>query len=59
MHIPDARDTAGYSRNIEDVGGIDICFGGIGINGHIAFNEALDSILTAHLESVKKRSPEK
>ncbi len=42
MHIPDARDTAAYSRAIEDVGGIDICFGGIGINGHIAFNEALD-----------------
>ena len=42
MHIPNARDTAGYSGAIEDVGGIDICFGGIGINGHIAFNEALD-----------------
>ena len=42
MHVPNARDTAGYSRAIEDVGGIDICFGGIGINGHIAFNEALD-----------------
>jgi glucosamine-6-phosphate deaminase len=42
MHIPDARDTAAYSAAIEKVGGIDICFGGIGINGHIAFNEALD-----------------
>ena len=42
MHIPDARDTAAYSRTIEGLGGIDICFGGIGINGHIAFNEALD-----------------
>ncbi len=42
MHIPDARYTAAYSRTIEGVGGIDICFGGIGINGHIAFNEALD-----------------
>jgi glucosamine-6-phosphate deaminase len=42
MHIPNARDTAGYSAAIKAVGGIDICFGGIGINGHIAFNEALD-----------------
>ena len=42
MHIPDARDTAAYSAAIDRVGGIDICFGGIGINGHIAFNEALD-----------------
>ncbi|HEX8521226.1 MAG TPA: glucosamine-6-phosphate isomerase [Tepidisphaeraceae bacterium] len=24
---------------IEDRGGVDVCFGGIGINGHIAFNE--------------------
>ena len=25
---------------IEKLGGVDICFGGIGINGHVAFNEA-------------------
>ncbi len=42
MHVPDARKTAEFSRAIEAVGGIDLCFGGIGINGHIAFNEALD-----------------
>jgi glucosamine-6-phosphate deaminase len=42
MHVPDARDTAAYSAAIEAAGGIDICFGGIGINGHVAFNEALD-----------------
>ncbi|MEG2524586.1 MAG: glucosamine-6-phosphate isomerase, partial [Oscillospiraceae bacterium] len=24
---------------IADLGGVDICFGGLGINGHIAFNE--------------------
>ena len=39
MHIPDARDPAAYTKLIESVGGIDVCFGGIGINGHIAFNE--------------------
>lgn len=42
MHIPNARNPAAYTKAIEDVGGIDVCFGGIGINGHIAFNEALD-----------------
>ncbi len=26
-------------EKIQEIGGIDICFGGIGINGHIAFNE--------------------
>lgn len=25
---------------IKELGGVDICFGGIGINGHLAFNEA-------------------
>jgi len=28
-------------EKIKSVGGVDICFGGIGINGHVAFNEAL------------------
>lgn len=38
-----------HLTHIEDVilehGGVDICFGGIGINGHVAFNEA-DNTLT-------------
>jgi len=42
MHVPDARKAAEFSRAIEVVGGIDLCFGGIGINDHLAFNEALD-----------------
>ena len=29
---------------IEKLGGVDICFGGIGINGHVAFNEASDTM---------------
>ena len=37
--FPDPDDLELVSRKIEEVGGIDICFGGIGINGHIAFNE--------------------
>lgn len=54
MHIPNARDTAAYSRAIEEAGGIDICFGGIGINGHIAFNEALDYWELMSNEAFKK-----
>lgn len=42
MHIPDARDPTSYTKIIEEAGGIDICFGGIGLNGHIAFNEPLN-----------------
>lgn len=37
--FPDPHDLDAVPRQIEQVGGIDVCFGGIGINGHIAFNE--------------------
>lgn len=37
--FPIPEDLEFVSRRIEEVGGVDICFGGIGINGHIAFNE--------------------
>jgi glucosamine-6-phosphate deaminase len=37
--FPDPADLDALPRRIEAVGGIDVCFGGIGINGHIAFNE--------------------
>ncbi len=39
--FPDPQDLEALPRRIEDVGGVDIAFGGIGINGHIAFNEAM------------------
>lgn len=38
--FPDPHDTKNIARAIEKLGKIDICFGGIGINGHLAFNEA-------------------
>jgi predicted dehydrogenase/6-phosphogluconolactonase/glucosamine-6-phosphate isomerase/deaminase len=37
--FPDPRDPDAIGRLIERRGGVDACFGGIGINGHIAFNE--------------------
>ncbi|MCA9079783.1 MAG: glucosamine-6-phosphate isomerase, partial [Planctomycetaceae bacterium] len=37
--FPDPRQLEAISRWIADWGGVDTCFGGIGINGHIAFNE--------------------
>lgn len=37
--FPDPQDVDGVQRLIEQRGGVDACFGGIGINGHIAFNE--------------------
>jgi glucosamine-6-phosphate deaminase len=37
--FPDPRDPAAIGRLIAQRGGVDACYGGIGINGHIAFNE--------------------
>lgn len=37
--FPDPQDPEAVSRLIESRGGVDACFGGIGINGHFAFNE--------------------
>ncbi|MGN1313546.1 MAG: glucosamine-6-phosphate isomerase [Lachnospiraceae bacterium] len=38
--FPDPKNTEYIGEIIERLGGVDICFGGIGINGHVAFNEA-------------------
>ena len=38
-HFPEPGKEAEYDRMIEKLGGVDACFGGLGINGHVAFNE--------------------
>lgn len=40
--FPDPQNTGHIQKTIDSLGGVDICFGGIGINGHLAFNEAED-----------------
>ena len=37
--FPDPFDCDAVQKIIDRRGGVDVCFGGIGINGHIAFNE--------------------
>jgi glucosamine-6-phosphate deaminase len=37
--FPDPSDLGAIQRLIDRRNGVDVCFGGIGINGHIAFNE--------------------
>jgi glucosamine-6-phosphate deaminase len=37
--FPDPENPGLIMEKIDDVGGVDICFGGIGIMGHVAFNE--------------------
>lgn len=38
--FPDPKNLDYIPSLIKELGGVDICFGGIGINGHVAFNEA-------------------
>lgn len=37
--VPDAKDTGAVDRAIKRWGGVDVAFAGIGLNGHMAFNE--------------------
>ena len=39
IHFPSTENVQDYSKMIEDLGGADVCYGGIGWCGHIAFFE--------------------
>ncbi len=45
IYFPDPNNTGEIEKLISEIGGVDICFGGVGINGHIAFNEPMDEKL--------------
>jgi glucosamine-6-phosphate deaminase len=38
-HFPDPRDPRATPALIDRLGGVDVCFGGVGITGHLAFND--------------------
>jgi glucosamine-6-phosphate deaminase len=40
---PDPADLDNNCNKIKELGGIDVCYGGIGYHGHIAFNEPFNS----------------
>jgi glucosamine-6-phosphate deaminase len=40
--FPDPRNPGTLGEQIAARGGVDVCFGGIGLNGHLAFNEPED-----------------
>ncbi len=57
-HFPTVGEEAAYDALIEELGGVDLCIGGLGINGHIAFNEAAeedDPITAAQYASLGTR----
>ena len=53
--FPDPHDLTRIPKLIEELGGVDICFGGIGINGHVAFNEAQDELTADEFANLPTR----
>ena len=45
--VPDPHDLGAVGRVIADLGGIDVCYAGVGITGHLAFNEPMTGALDA------------
>jgi len=58
IHFPTEKDLPAYESMIEDAGGADVCYGGIGWCGHIAFWEAdLGKEFGDDLEAYKRAGP--
>jgi glucosamine-6-phosphate deaminase len=53
--FPDPEHPERIGERIAELGGVDICFGGIGINGHVAFNEASDTMTPEEFLAQKTR----
>lgn len=53
--FPDPHKVEYIPELIEKLGGVDIAFGGIGINGHLAFNESQDELTPAEFAALKTR----
>jgi glucosamine-6-phosphate deaminase len=53
VFIPNQNNIKKLTKTINKIGGIDICFGGIGIHGHIAFNEPEQGIAEKSTRLVK------
>ena len=45
--FPEVGKEAEYDALIEELGGVDLCLGGLGINGHLAFNEPAEDDMSA------------
>ncbi len=54
--FPDPTDTAALTRKLESLGGADVCFGGVGINGHLAFNEPQPELTADAFASLSTRT---
>lgn len=58
IHFPTTQNIDAYGKMIEDAGGADVCYGGIGWCGHIAFWEAdLGHEFGDNLDAYKQAGP--
>ena len=39
VYFPDPQNPGDFDRRLAELGGADVCYAGVGINGHLAFNE--------------------
>ena len=53
--FPDPIQPGRVDRLIEELGGVDVAFGGIGINGHLAFNEAREDLTAEEFAALGTR----
>lgn len=53
--FPDPNNVTYIPQLIEHLGGVDVCFGGIGINGHLAFNEADPTLTCEEFKELRTR----
>ena len=53
--FPDPSDPEAIPKLIESLGGVDLVIGGIGINGHVAFNEPDPSLTPAEFAGLHTR----
>ena len=54
--FPDPKNPAYIGEIIEKLGGVDIAFGGIGINGHLAFNEPQEELTAQEFAQLPTRA---
>ena len=54
---PTSRNLKGYGKMIADLGGADVCYGGIGWSGHVAFIDPGSPEFAGSLEEFKAMGP--
>ena len=44
LYVPDPKRLREFEQQINQTGGVDMCYAGVGITGHLAFNGPLDGL---------------